>query len=93
MGRRRESRRKLGRTNVQIKVMSALAFSWISTQTSGLHSKHLLTIPVPVFMVAMMTQNREACHHNLWRPTSETCGFFTTVHILSWFLIIVCEPN
>ncbi|KAJ6530048.1 hypothetical protein DFH09DRAFT_1327009 [Mycena vulgaris] len=71
MGRRRESRRKLGRTDVQIKVMSALAFSWI------------------IFMVAMMTQNREACHHNLWRPTSETCGFFTTVHILSWFLIIV----
>ncbi|KAJ6517798.1 hypothetical protein DFH09DRAFT_233093 [Mycena vulgaris] len=69
MGLRHESRRKLGRTDVQIKAMSALAFSWI------------------IFMLPMMAENPEACHG--WRTTSETCGLFTTVHTLAWFLIIV----
>ncbi|KAJ7763629.1 hypothetical protein DFH07DRAFT_396383 [Mycena maculata] len=69
MGRRREGRSKLGRTTVQIRVLCALACSWI------------------VFMIAMMTQNARACDR--WSHSRLTCGLFTTIHVLSWWLIII----
>ncbi|KAJ7103802.1 hypothetical protein C8R44DRAFT_858894 [Mycena epipterygia] len=65
-GRRGDSR--LGRTTVQIHVLTALACSWI------------------IFMFAMLTQNPGAC---AWRSGPAACGLFTTVHVLSWFLIFV----
>jgi len=37
-----------------------------------------------VFMIAMLSQNPSACQ---WRSGGLTCGLFTTVHVLSWFLI------
>jgi len=36
----------------------------------------------------MLTQNRSACE---WRSGPATCGLFTTVHVLSWFLIVTCK--
>ncbi|KAJ7117495.1 hypothetical protein C8R44DRAFT_879059 [Mycena epipterygia] len=39
-----------------------------------------------IFMIAMVTQNRSACE---WRSGPATCGLFTTVHVLSWFLIFI----
>ncbi|KAJ7103799.1 hypothetical protein C8R44DRAFT_987998 [Mycena epipterygia] len=67
-GRRGDSRPTMGRTTVQIHVLTALACSWI------------------IFMVAMLTQNSGAC---AWRSGPAACGLFTTVHVLSWFLIFV----
>ncbi|KAJ7509728.1 hypothetical protein B0H11DRAFT_2270110 [Mycena galericulata] len=40
-----------------------------------------------VFIIAMLTQNGTACH--TWKYSHLTCGFFTTVHVLSWFLAII----
>ncbi|KAJ7117476.1 hypothetical protein C8R44DRAFT_790804 [Mycena epipterygia] len=41
-----------------------------------------------IFMVAMATQNGMACERWSWAADA-TCGLFTTVHVLSWFLIFV----
>ncbi|KAJ7117474.1 hypothetical protein C8R44DRAFT_790795 [Mycena epipterygia] len=76
MGRRQESSPMLGRTIVQIRVLCALACSWI------------------IFMIAMATQNGTACERysafSRWGWASDaTCGLFTTVHVLSWFLFLI----
>ncbi|KAJ7117475.1 hypothetical protein C8R44DRAFT_879038 [Mycena epipterygia] len=71
MGRRQESSPMLGRTIVQIRVLCALACSWI------------------IFMIAMATQNGRACQRYNWATSPATCGLFTTVHVLSWFLFLV----
>ncbi|KAJ7117489.1 hypothetical protein C8R44DRAFT_854368 [Mycena epipterygia] len=68
MGRHREPRPKLGHAIVQIRVLCALACSWI------------------IFLVAMISQNGIACG---WGFSHATCGLFTTVHVLSWFLLFV----
>lgn len=89
MGRRRDSGHKLSRSIVQIQLLCALACSWISTHilsTLDTHSpRRRLCL---VFMIAMLTQNRSACE---WRSGPATCGLFTTVHVLSWFLIVTCK--
>lgn len=94
MGRRQESRPMLGRIIVQIRALCALACSWISTQTPSIHPAltYRVTAYTLVFMVAMATQNGMACEAWSW-ASDATCGLFTTVHVLSWFLIFICKSQ
>ncbi|KAJ7912849.1 hypothetical protein B0H13DRAFT_2659873 [Mycena leptocephala] len=68
MGRRRHSHRKLGRAVTQIRVLCALAFSWI------------------LLMFGMITQNVSDSVCGRWY--GDTCGLFTSAHVLSWILIL-----
>ncbi|KAJ7640900.1 hypothetical protein DFH06DRAFT_625084 [Mycena polygramma] len=72
MGRRRNAHRKLGRTVTQIRVLCALAVSWL------------------FLMVGMIAQNphRSVCGGIIIWYDIDSCGLFTSAHVLSWFLII-----